>query len=94
MVGCPGIDFVERCPRGLVPKLDPGNEGFLELFLRLLPGLFDGYGAARYEAIDYIMRHYGIQKPMRPIFHDKCLVMIQAVGEIREEKRRDHGQGH
>ena len=80
---CGGIDAVDECPTGEVPKLNERNKKFQRLLVRTLPGLFDGFGGVSFYTIDYIMNLYSIGKGQRPIIHDKFLQVIQAIQEQR-----------
>jgi len=82
-VKCGGIDTVDICPTGEVPKLNENNKKFQRLLVRTLPGLFDGFGGVSFFAIDYVMELYSISTGQRPIIHDKFLQVIQAIQESR-----------
>ena len=84
---CAGIDFVERCPRGEIPKLLLVNKDFTFLLFRILPGLIDGMGGFKYESIQVIMEEYDVPKGMRPIIFDKCIVVIAAIKEMRDKNK-------
>ena len=91
---CLGIDKVEECPTGEMPKLSPKNRGFWFLFMKILPGLMDGYGAFKFEAIKFIMDEYQVDPGQRPIIHEKCLVAMGAIREVRnEEEEQRKAQG-
>lgn len=86
---------MDVCPTGEVPKLAAENKGFWFLFMRMLPGLMDGYGAFKFEAIKYVMDEYQVEPGQRPIIHEKCLVVMSAIREIQEEeeeKRKAYGK--
>ncbi|MBW2341222.1 MAG: hypothetical protein JRF50_12915 [Deltaproteobacteria bacterium] len=89
---CRGIETVEACHTGEVPKLIRENEPFWFLFQRMLPGLFDGYGGVNFTAIFQVLDLYKVPAGQRPIIHDKCLVVIAAVREIQEQERIKHGK--
>jgi len=81
---CEGIDVAETCQTGEVPKLIEENQGFWELFLKILPGLFDGYGAPRFESIVAVFDVFGVKPGQRPVLMDKCLALIHVIKEIRD----------
>ena len=87
-IRCKGIDHVDECPTGEVPKLLPGNRRFWEICRAALPGLFDGFGGVNYLAISYIMDLYGVPEGQRPIVHDKFLAVVKGIDEIKEQERK------
>ncbi len=82
---CPGIELVDACPTGEVPKLSAENRRFWLLFERILPGLFDGWGGVNYSAIREVLDLYEVPAGERPIAFDKCLVVVEVIQEIREK---------
>ena len=85
---CDGIDAVETCQTGEVPKLMEENQAFWELFLKILPGLFDGYGAPRLESIVAVLDVFGVEHGQRPVLMDKCLALIEEINRLKAEDRR------
>lgn len=65
----------------------PENERFVFLLWKILPGLCDGYGGFNYDAISFVLDRYGVPEGQQPIIIDRCLVIINAIQEIREEER-------
>lgn len=90
-IDCKGIDAVDECPAGEVPKLSPSNLRAWFLISRILPGLFDGYGAANYEAIEAVFRIYQTPPGQRAVLLDKCIIVISAIQEAREAERPKSG---
>ena len=86
---CDGIDTVNKCPTGEVPKLSEENRKFKAFLFRMLPGLCDGFGGFNFMAIQYAMDVFGIARGQRPIVHDKMMQVIVAIEDIRKEKRKD-----
>jgi len=84
---CQGIEYVDKCPRGNVPKLLDENREFWALFEKILPGLCNGKGGFDYRAIDIVFDSYRTPRAIRHIHFDKCLIVIEAIQKIREEER-------
>ena len=70
-----------------MPKLRPENRLPWFLFQRVLPGLFNGMGGVNYQAIDSVFANYGIRYEVRPLLFDGLIVMIEAIMELRRQKR-------
>ena len=87
---CDGIDTVAECKRehDRVPKLSEENERFRFLLLKILPGLCDPFGGFKFEAIDYVLQKYGVPEEQHSIVHDKCLIVIDVIREIRERNNK------
>ena len=64
----------------------PENQPFWFLFMRMLPGITDAYGAFKFEAIKYVMDEYQVEAGQRPIIHEKCLSVMSAIREIQDEE--------
>ncbi len=86
---CQGVKWVEACPRAWVPNLAPENKRFWELFTRIMPGLFDGFGGVQYQAITEVLDLFGVPAGQRVIIHDKCLLMIKIWREVKEAERKN-----
>lgn len=84
---CEGIDTVDACLTGEVPKLSIDNIKFKSLLYRTLPGLFDGFGGVNFLSIDYVMNLCEVSPGQRPIVHDKILQVIAAIEDIRKEEK-------
>ena len=66
--------------------LAPGNRVFVNLFHRMLPGLFDGLGGVRYTAITEVFNTHQVAAGQRPILHDLTLVAVAAIRQLRKDK--------
>ena len=80
---CEGIDNVETCRTGEIPKLMPGNRAFAEFFNRVVYGLYDGWGALRVEVIETFLNIYGVPSGQRPVILDKCLALVIAINDVK-----------
>ena len=69
-----------------MPELAPANQGFWQLFQRMLPGLPNGMGGYNLEAITTVMELYQVPEGQRPIIFDKCLAVITVIQEIASKK--------
>jgi len=87
-IDCKGIDAVDECPAGEVPKLSPPNLRAWFLISRILPALMDGYGGVNYGTIEAVFRIYQVPSGQRPILLDKCIAVISAIREVRESERK------
>ena len=86
-VRCAGIDMVEECPEGRVPKLLPENLPAWQFFGRISPGLFNGWGGCDLGAIETGFRVYGVPPQARPHVMDKMLAIINAMRAAEKEER-------
>jgi len=87
---CRGIETVEKCPIGQVPKLSEGNQRFWHLFSRLLPGLFDGYGGISYSAIAFFIDLFKIEQ--KDVFFEKSIIIATTIRQIQEERQKRRGK--
>ena len=87
-VQCDGIETVDICPIGKVPKLTEENERFRFLLFKALPVLCDGFGGFRHDAIDYVLNMYNVPEEQKPIIYDRFLLVIDAIEEARERERK------
>lgn len=88
-VKCQGIEHVEICPVGKVPKLNDENREFQKIFEDIEPGMHNGMGGFDYFAIDMVLRRY--DSAARDVIFAKCLVMIRAIMQVRKEKKANSG---
>jgi len=86
---CDGIESVDECPYGEVPKLSDENKKFWWLFERIQPGLYDGFGGINYAAITEAFRIYGVPASQRPVVFERCLLAAAAIKEVKEQKETD-----
>ena len=87
---CGGIDTTDKCRREFdkVPKLDKDNETFRDnLLFRALPGILAGDGGDNFDAIERAFAWHRVPDGQRPVLHDRFLVVIDAIEEIREQIR-------
>lgn len=90
-IKCDGIDTVAKCPTGEVPKLCEKNRGFKFLLDRMLPGLCDAYGGFDFNAIGHVFELYGVPEGQRPVIHDKLMVVIDVIREVRKAEEKGRG---
>jgi hypothetical protein len=80
-----GIDYVDKCPIDKVPKIEDENIPFCKyLFPRTSPGFFRSSGGYDYCAIDNVFNWHGVPEEARPVLHDKYLMVVAAIREIRQ----------
>lgn len=84
---CRGIDHVDECPTGEVPKLKENTRQFWWLFERILPGLCNPFGGFDFNAITSVCDTYAIEAGERPVIHELCLVVIEAIQDVREKEK-------
>lgn len=83
---CPGLDYVDACPTGEVPKLSPVNREFVALFVRMLPGLSSSTGGYDYNAIKVVMDIHGVPVMARPEILDKVISVIMVMDAERQRR--------
>lgn len=91
---CEGIETVEKCQTNEVPKLLEANRGFLFLYGRINPRLFDGWGGINSQAIIQVFDLYGVPRGERPFLDDKFLAVLSVIREYQsiEAERRKNQQ--
>ena len=55
---------------------------------KILPVLCDGYGGFQVGTIEYVMNLYGVPFSQRPIVHDRMLIVIGVIEEIRKQEKK------
>lgn len=77
--------MVDKCATGEVPHLSNANKQFLDIFLKIEPGLFSQgrNQVINFNAITTVFDVYHVAQGIRPIFFEKILIII----EIREAER-------
>lgn len=85
---CRGIDTVAECPTGQIPKIMEGNEAFLDLFDRILPGLFDAWGGLHIDTVQTVCDLRAVPPGERPIILDKVLMCVKAIREVEDVERQ------
>lgn len=86
-VRCEGVETVETCPTGEIPKLLCGNERFSEALLRQIQVLRDGFGGVSAANLQALMDAYGVPVGQRPVCMEKAAAMIRGIDQVREEER-------
>ena len=84
---CDGIEHVEKCPRGMVPKLSYDNYCFWDFFHHFLIGLVPDEGAYNLSVLKDIMDVYDISRDQRPIFYDLSLIVLLELEAVRKIER-------
>ena len=92
-IHCPGIETVDQCPTGEVGKLGPELAGFAWLLERFLPLAGNGLGAWQPDAFRLIFETYGVPPGEKPVLADLLLVVLRAIGEVREKDRETETGG-
>jgi hypothetical protein len=87
---CGGIETIEICKyihngEPQVPKLNEENQVFWFFYTKLTPGFYNPFGGYNYSAIEFLFEIYGIEEPLRDIYMDKILILIQVIEEYREQ---------
>ena len=84
---CAGIETVNNCPIGNVPKLLVENEDFWQIFLKMLPGLIYDNGGVNYASAQIIIDALGIEKTSHAVIYDKINICAVAIREAQERER-------
>lgn len=91
-IKCSGIDFVDKCQRGIIPKLHHDNAQFWDFFHHFLIGLIPEEGAYNLSVLKDIADVYNISKGQRAIFYDLSLIVLLAIEEVRKAERQKSRQ--
>jgi hypothetical protein len=86
IIRCDGIDYVDPCPRNIVPKLTRDNMKFWLFFEKIHLSIIS-HNSYNCSVIKDIIDIYGIHRSQSPIFYDRCLIVINEVEEIRKRQR-------
>lgn len=88
-VQCDGIETVDACPLGDVPKLSARNSLFWRFYIRCAPGLYNGMGGFDYGAVVHCLALYAVPHGLREPLMEKVLAVIGALRAVqaREEEK-------
>lgn len=87
-IRCRGIEHADECPTGEVARLSEENRKFWHLFMRMFHGLCTAEGGFDFKAIDFVFETYRVPEYQRAILHDRCIIVIDVIREIRERLRQ------
>lgn len=88
-IKCDGIESVEKCPGGDIPKLSRENKKAWWLLNRMLPGFYSAQGGFDYSVISLVFNLYNVPAGQRPILYDKFIHVIDAVIKMRKKNKAE-----
>ena len=83
---CRGIEYVDECPGGWIPKLNERNGDVWQFYRKVAPGLFRETGYD-FKAIELAFSVYDVS--FRDVYMDRLLLIIEAVDEVRRAQSQN-----
>ncbi len=84
---CPGIDKIDKCPRGEVCKLMHENKSLWFLFEKMMAGLWNGQGF-NFSAIDFVLNAHEVPETQRQEIRRRCLILVSIWQSIIIKSRK------
>jgi len=85
-VTCRGIEYTEKCPRGLVPKISKSNALFWSFFRRINVSLYNGMGGFQTGHIKGLLSDYGVPEGQKPVFYDKLFIVLECINDAHRKR--------
>jgi len=78
-INCKGIDYVDSCPRKIVPKISASNFLFWQFFQKISPGLQNNMGGFNIAPVKELLDVYSIPEGQRAIFYDRLFIVLGVI---------------